>query len=186
MCVRVPEMLLPCVVVLLTPAAARPTVLLASGAVEGVVEESMRVFRGIPYAEPPVGALRWRAPVPKASWKPSVLDASIDGSGCPQICNMPKLACPVKQSEDCLFLNVFAPLKPPTKLLPVSLFIHGGDVRTKATGAHRHSILSPLRARAHALTPPPPTHTLSSSKGTAAACSTPGRASSRAEQSLSR
>ena len=112
---------------LIAPASARPTVVLASGAVEGVVEESMRVFRGIPYAEPPVGALRWRAPVPKAAWKPAVVDASTDGNGCPQICDMPKLACPVKQSEDCLFLNVFAPLAQPTKPLPVSLFIHGGD-----------------------------------------------------------
>src|SRR6187431_41171 len=92
-------------------AAATATVRLDSGVVEGVVVDGasgLRVFRGIPYAAPPVGDLRWRPPQRVAAWE-GVRAAKEFGSICPQ---PPLLATmtgePLPPSnEDCLFLNVW-------------------------------------------------------------------------------
>jgi para-nitrobenzyl esterase len=94
------------------------------GLIRGTIEGTTRVFRGIPYAEPPIGDLRWRAPVPKAPWD-GVLDATQFGSWCFQ----GGKTAPVG-SEDCLFLNVWAPQS--DSPLPVMVWIHGGGFQMGA------------------------------------------------------
>ncbi|KAJ3666300.1 hypothetical protein Zmor_001750 [Zophobas morio] len=78
------------------------------------------VYRGIPYAEPPIGKLRFEPPVPKKNWK-NILDATKDGSKCIQ-------GNPPVGSEDCLFVNIYVPKvsKYNKKLLPTMVFIYGG------------------------------------------------------------
>jgi len=92
------------------------------------------VWLGIPYAEPPVGERRWRAPVPPAAWS-GVREALAFGGHCPQIASMFGGADDVpfgrvSGSEDCLFLNVYAPRMDAAAAaearLPVMVWIHGG------------------------------------------------------------
>ena len=94
------------------------------GKVQGVSSEGTRAFLGIPFAAPPVGALRWKPPQPAAAWS-DVLDAKTKGAQCPQLAslgNSPKTGT----SEDCLNLNVWAPAKPSDTPAPVLVWIHGG------------------------------------------------------------
>ena len=84
-------------------------------------------FLGIPYAEPPVGRLRWRAPVPVTPWR-RVRAATTFGPQCAQPTpNGWKQSFAVWASEDCLYLNVIAPRGRYRKLLPVMFWIHGGE-----------------------------------------------------------
>jgi para-nitrobenzyl esterase len=98
--------------------AAGPRVMTASGLVEGVTEQGIDIFRGIPYAAPPVNQLRWRAPQPVATWAGARKVKSF-GDICPQ---MRSRRTP--ESENCLLLNVWAPAD--ADGLPVMLWIHGG------------------------------------------------------------
>ena len=100
------------------------------GVVRGQYDEDAVVFKGIPYAEPPVGTRRWQASVPcnvNKCWN-GTLDATKFGS----ICVQQDLASPndpskVIGSEDCLFVNVWTPReRSPEQLLPVLVYIHGG------------------------------------------------------------
>jgi para-nitrobenzyl esterase len=112
---------------LASPALAGPIVQAPAGAVEGKMDGDTRVFEGIPYAAPPVGAARWTAPKPAASWS-GVRPATAPGAACmqpvgggpPSIYTDP----PAKVSEDCLFLNVWAPAN--ARKAPVIVWIHGG------------------------------------------------------------
>lgn len=116
------------------PAASDPTlVTIESGAIRGVASESVISFKGIPYAAPPVGELRWRVPQPVARWD-GVLPASEFGPACMQTDNVPK-------SEDCLTLNVWRPATA-TAPLPVMVWIHGGGL------AHGSAAGYPLDAMA--------------------------------------
>ena len=101
------------------------------GAVQGVLNPSSREFHALPYAAPPTGALRWAAPAPVAPWAPSVLNATVDGPGCVQVCLEPSAACPMVTQEDCLYLNVYTPRAAaiPPAGLPVLVWIHGGNFR---------------------------------------------------------
>lgn len=100
-----------------------PEVKTTSGIVRGIVEGDVATFKGIPYAAPPVGANRWRPPQPVTPWK-EVRDASKDCADCPQRAWPGSTA---KQSEDCLFLNVWTPATANNKSkLPVMVWIHGG------------------------------------------------------------
>jgi para-nitrobenzyl esterase len=102
--------------------AATPTVAVTTyGALHGVITGNLIAFRGVRYAAPPVGELRWKAPQPPASWE-GVLDASKFGSVCPQINGSEQYA----GNEDCLVLNVFVSQTPPSQHQPVIVFVHGG------------------------------------------------------------
>ncbi len=96
---------------------------IASGTVKGVANEGVVSFKGIPYAEPPVGDLRWTAPVEKGAWE-GVLEADAYSKACPQSVAV-GAGFVMQWNEDCLYLNVFRP-NDAKKDLPVMVFIHGG------------------------------------------------------------
>lgn len=94
-----------------------------SGPVAGYILNGVAVFKGIPYAAPPVNNLRWRPPEPPLTWK-EPLDATRSGNACPQdITQFPVFE---KMGEDCLLLNIWAPEKPGPGLCPVMVWLHGG------------------------------------------------------------
>jgi para-nitrobenzyl esterase len=95
-----------------------------SGLVEGVQDSGIRVFRGIPYAAPPVGDLRWRAPRPVTAWQ-DIKTADRFSPVCPQIGAYPPESPPEATSEDCLTLNIWTPASAGAKL-PVMVWIYGG------------------------------------------------------------
>jgi hypothetical protein len=108
-----------------TPAWAQ-TVATDTGTFTGVnshsAPESVAVFYGIRYAAPPLGAARWTPPQMPAAPRGKIL-ADSPGPACPQ----PNNTAPLPQSEDCLFLNVYAPAAAHAQSkLPVFLWIHGG------------------------------------------------------------
>jgi para-nitrobenzyl esterase len=116
-----------------------PVAITANGAVRGLAVPisggSVNEFLGIPYAAPPVGALRWQPPQPAASWS-GVRDATQFGPHCPQ------LASPFGQastSENCLFLNVFTPRGGGDH--PVMVWIHGGALVTGESNDYDPSAL---------------------------------------------
>lgn len=103
-----------------------------TGQLQGFVNPAnIREWKGIPYAQPPVGSLRWEYPQAPKSFS-SVYNATYDAPGCPQICNLPPGNCPeYGTSEDCLYLSVFSPLEDPDPQefpngYPVFFWIHGG------------------------------------------------------------
>lgn len=100
------------------------------GMVRGVLEDGLLAWRGIPYAAPPVGELRFAAPAPVAPWE-GVLDRSQFGSIAPQPFSYRLIRPPaavVPSDEDCLTVNVRAPVREAgeSTLLPVLVFVHGG------------------------------------------------------------
>jgi para-nitrobenzyl esterase len=102
------------------------TVRVGSGALAGTVADGVASWKGIPYAAPPVGDLRWREPQPVAPWV-GVRKADAYAHDCMQE-PFPSDAAPLgtPPAEDCLYLNVWAPEKPAPKKLPVMVWIHGG------------------------------------------------------------
>jgi para-nitrobenzyl esterase len=119
--------------------AAPPEARIASGRIAGeLTAEGVRVFRGIPFAAPPVGDLRWKDPQPAAKWA-GVRDATRFGSRCMQPTGNvggrvreSVVALPI--SEDCLYLNVWTSSPDAGKRLPVIVFTHGGTY-TIGTGS---------------------------------------------------
>jgi para-nitrobenzyl esterase len=110
---------------------------IAQGNLRGVEDGGVRVFKGIPYAAPPTGPLRWRPPAPAPRWQ-GVRPAEAFRASCPQV--------PYKQdsapletatSEDCLTLNIWTPLAGKA-LHPVMVWIHGGGFMNGGAAAAVH------------------------------------------------
>ena len=101
----------------------------ASGVIRGV-HGAVRTFKGVPYATPPLGALRWRPPKPTQAWT-GRRDALQFGPICPQPGKHP----PGAMSEDCLTLNVWTPAD--ASNLPVMVWFHGGGWRRGAGSSAR-------------------------------------------------
>lgn len=112
-----------------TPSTEPGVVVTDRGPVRGVTLGGVRSFKGIPFAAPPVGDRRWRAPEPAACWS-AVRDANAFGAVCPQVDAMGN---PVGQ-EECLTLNVWSPETAPSAPLPVMVFVHGGANNQGSSG----------------------------------------------------
>ena len=97
-----------------------------SGDLRGVIADGIASYKGVPYAQPPVGPMRWRPPAPAASWT-GVREADRVGPICMQKYDKGDNGVgPLPASEDCLTLNVFAPQG--AARLPVMVWIHGGGL----------------------------------------------------------
>lgn len=109
------------------PAFAGPAVEIDQGRVEGFEQDGVEAFLGLPFAQPPVGRLRWRAPQKPGRWV-GTLVANRPGPDCMQ----DKVHNPLgpdhdnRQSEDCLYLNIWRPAGARAAPLPVMVWIHGG------------------------------------------------------------
>jgi para-nitrobenzyl esterase len=112
---------------------AGPIVRTTEGPVQGFVNHGVNAFLGIPFAAPPVGALRWQQPQAHEPWT-QTMSATKFGSTCPQITELGVFAGPVSVTEDCLYLNVFTASRnapdpaASAKKLPVLVWIHGGGL----------------------------------------------------------
>ena len=106
------------------PAGAAPRVATDAGLLQGAAADGIESFKGIPFAVPPVGALRWRPPQPAPHWA-GVRDAVGFGSDCMQLRQRPGNG-QTTPSEDCLFVNVWRPAARSGARLPVLVWIYGG------------------------------------------------------------
>lgn len=101
-----------------------------TGSVASQPDHEVNIFKGIPYAAPPVGDLRWKPPQPAARW--SVVRActefSIQAAQYPDV-NSTGAIKKLPSSEDCLYLNVLTPARKTTDKLPVMVWFHGGGLR---------------------------------------------------------
>jgi para-nitrobenzyl esterase len=125
------------------PASALPlTVKTGQGIVRGktINDGKVNAFLGLPYAAPPVGELRWKAPQPPLRWK-GERDATRFGAHCVQGIGFPDMIFQdAGASEDCLFLNVYAPAGANAKSkLPVMFWIHGGGYTSGSSSEPRHN-----------------------------------------------
>jgi para-nitrobenzyl esterase len=110
-----------------------------NGVLEGVVsaDGKVRAFKGVPFAAPPVGALRWKAPQPAAKWT-GVKKATEYSARCMQAPIYPDMIFPDPgPSEDCLYLNLWMPAAPGEKKLPVMVWIYGGGFAAGASSEPR-------------------------------------------------
>ena len=127
-------------------AAVPDPVKISAGLVSGVTLQSgVRVFKGIPFARPPIGALRWREPQPPQPW-PGIRKADTMGNVCMQVPAPKRVPVNVavdlpdspKMSEDCLYLNVWTSAKGANAHLPVMIWIYGGAY-TEGAGSSPHN-----------------------------------------------
>ncbi|MGN8002896.1 carboxylesterase/lipase family protein [Acidovorax sp. 22279] len=110
----------------MTTGTAEPQVTLAHGGqLRGLWEEGVRVFRGMPYAQAPRGALRFAAPLPTLPWS-GVRDATAFAPMAPQLARTARAHAPMLGGDDCLAINVWAPTAEPGAHLPIMVWVHGG------------------------------------------------------------
>lgn len=126
------------VAVLFTVACSSPplktTVEVAGGTIEGVERDGIFAYKGIPFAAPPVGDLRWKAPRPVEAWT-GVKDADAYACGCMQDASMAAMTgAPANFSEDCLYLNIWTGARKVDERRPVMVWIHGGAFVGGMTG----------------------------------------------------
>jgi para-nitrobenzyl esterase len=108
--------------------------------VQGTVEGGLTVYKGISFAAPPVGDLRWRAPEPPHAWT-GVRQADKFAPACIQVpVVQPVLGMdPVQTSEDCLYLNIWTPAKSANDRLPVMVWIYGGGFSLGTTSVSQYN-----------------------------------------------
>ena len=108
------------------------TVEVTGGTIEGVDQDGILTYKGIPFAAPPVGDLRWKAPAPVQPWT-GVKKADDFCAACMQPAGSSGNTAPV--SEDCLYLNVWTPAKEVNQKLPVIYWVHGGGYMGGSTSS---------------------------------------------------
>ncbi len=117
-----------------------PTVETTHGRLQGLVENTVHVWKSVPFAKPPVGALRHCAPRSPDGWT-GVREATRFGSPCIQLPFFSTIDAPIVGSEDCLTLNVWSPA-PDEKRRPVLFWIHGGGWVMGTGSAYDASLLA--------------------------------------------
>jgi para-nitrobenzyl esterase len=108
--------------------AAAALALTTSGSISGVRADGLSVYKGVPFAAPPVGALRWRPPEPVPPWTGTRTATAFAPACMQEGVSMPGEVAP-KVSEDCLYLNIWTPAERAAERLPVIVWIYGGGYR---------------------------------------------------------
>ncbi len=108
--------------------AQGPQVKTKYGVLEGIDASGVKIFKGVPFAQPPVGDLRWKAPQPVQPWE-GVRDAKTFGPNPMQEPVFGDMAFGTSEmSEDCLYLNIWTPAKTMSEQLPVLIYFNGGGL----------------------------------------------------------
>ncbi len=125
--------------------AQNPRVKTSEGVLEGIEESGIKVFKGVPFAQPPVGDLRWKAPQPVKAWT-GVRKAHDFG---PNPMQQPLFGDmnfgTKKMSEDCLYLNIWTPAKSMDEKLPVLIYFNGGGLVAGSGSEPRYAGMSMAR-----------------------------------------